>query len=408
MNKNNRFNLWLIVALLAGIICGLFSFEITTKLSTVIITLFINTLKLISLPIIFLAILSTITKMNNLREAAYMVKKILKYTVLTTLIAASIALLLFYFINPTSTLTSIPGDESLSSVVKTSYLHFLLNIIPSNPVVAVMENNVLGITFMAVILSIALLKIPHEKGAVVKSFFQSLFDALLKISSWIIHILPIGVFAFTIQFIRNIKTDQKDLKLLLMYALCVILANVVQGLIVLPIFLKMKGISPWRLAKNMMPALTMAFFSKSSSATLPLSLECAKKRANISDKTASFSFPLCSVINMNGCAAFILITVLFISIHAGAQLSFFEMVLWIFIATLAAIGNAGVPMGCFFLTSAFLIGMDIPLGILGMILPLYAMFDMVETALNVWSDSCITATVDKEVQEEKLTTPVVT
>ncbi|MCK4934980.1 MAG: cation:dicarboxylase symporter family transporter, partial [Simkaniaceae bacterium] len=113
-------------------------------------------------------------------------------------------------------------------------------------------------------------------------------------------------------------------------------------------------------------------------------------------------------INMNGCAAFILITVLFALGHAGVSLTFVQMIPWIFIATLAAIGNAGVPMGCFFLTSAFLVGMNVPLGILGMILPLYAMFDMVETALNVWSDSCITATVDMEVKNKKFATSIVT
>lgn len=74
------------------------------------------------------------------------------------------------------------------------------------------------------------------------------------------------------------------------------------------------------------------------------------------------------------------------------------MIPWIFLSTIAAIGNAGVPMGCFFLTTAFLIGMGVPIELMGMILPLYSLFDMVETALNVWSDSCITAVVDKELK----------
>ena len=86
-------------------------------------------------------------------------------------------------------------------------------------------------------------------------------------------------------------------------------------------------------------------------------------------------------------------------VRSGVILSIGDMIPWIFLASLAAIGNAGVPMGCFFLTSAFLVGMDIPLGVMGLILPLYSLFDMVETALNVWSDSCVTAIADKEVKE---------
>ncbi|MCK4934846.1 MAG: cation:dicarboxylase symporter family transporter, partial [Simkaniaceae bacterium] len=184
MQKNNSFNLWLLTALGLGTICGLFSFELTSKLSSIIIELFINTLKLISLPIIFLAILSTVTKMNNLKEAAFLGKKILTYTTLTTLIAASVALLLFYFINPIAPTRGIHETPLLTNIINTNYVQFLLNIIPSNPVQAALDNNVLGVTFMAAILSIAILKIPGEQGQVVKSFFQGLFAALLKISSW--------------------------------------------------------------------------------------------------------------------------------------------------------------------------------------------------------------------------------
>jgi len=101
---------------------------------------------------------------------------------------------------------------------------------------------------------------------------------------------------------------------------------------------------------------------------------------------------------MNGCAAFILITLFFVCGSQGIVFSPLQMIPWIFLASFAAIGNAGVPMGCFFLTTAFLIGMGVPVELMGIILPLYSLFDMVETALNVWSDSCITAVVDKDLK----------
>ena len=146
----------------------------------------------------------------------------------------------------------------------------------------------------------------------------------------------------------------------------------------------------------MWPALTLAFFSKSSSAALPLSLKCAEERAHLNHKVARFSFPMCTTINMNACAAFIFITVIFVSQINGASFSYFQLILWIFIASISAVGNAAVPMGCYFLASSLLAANNVPIEILGLILPVYALIDMLETAINVWSDSCVCALVDKD------------
>jgi Na+/H+-dicarboxylate symporter len=183
-----------------------------------------------------------------------------------------------------------------------------------------------------------------------------------------------------------------------LYLLTVVMANLIQGLVVLPLFAKSKGVSPVKLFIKMMPALSLALFSKSSSATLPMTMRCAEERAGMSKKLSSLAFPLCTAINMNGCAAFILITVLFVSMSNGIHYSMAEMILWTFIATIAAIGNAGVPMGCYFLSSAFLASQDVPLTLLAIILPFYTIIDMLETTINVWSDSCVVAVVEREIK----------
>lgn len=411
--KNRYFNLGMILALVLGGTLGYFDIssvgtfaktvstlsifaKIANALNTfveVISILFINMLKLISLPMIFLAIVSTMTRMNSLSEAHLLLRKILKYTIITTLIAATIGMLLFILIHPVK--TSISNAETIP--LQGSYFSFLINIIPENPIQPFLENNVLAVAFIATILSVAILKLPKEKSYLLRDFFNALFDALLKLASGLILLMPIGVFAFTFQFVQSLKKDDETLEKLMLYALCVIAANLIQGFITLPLMLKMKGISPSRTAKGMLPALTMAFFTKSSNAALPITLDCVN-RLGVSDKTARFSLPLCSIINMNGCAAFILITILFVCASQGITFTPFQMIPWIFLASLAAIGNAGVPMGCFFLTTAFLVGMGVPIEMMGMILPLYSLFDMVETALNVWSDGCITTTVDKELK----------
>ena len=101
---------------------------------------------------------------------------------------------------------------------------------------------------------------------------------------------------------------------------------------------------------------------------------------------------------MNGCAAFILVTSLFVMQNGGVNLSIGHMILWLFIAVIAAVGNAGVPMGCYFLTLSLVAGQGAPVGIMGIILPIYTIIDMVETAENVWSDSCVAAMTDKDIK----------
>lgn len=129
-------------------------------------------------------------------------------------------------------------------------------------------------------------------------------------------------------------------------------------------------------------------------------MELAEEKLSIHTSLSRLAFPLCSVINMNGCAAFILVTILFICTSYGMTFSIFSMIGWIFIATLCAVGNAGVPMGCYFLTSSLLTSMNVPLDILGLILPFYTMLDMIETSLNVWSDCCVVNITNKRLSKK--------
>ncbi len=380
---------------------GLFEVTSVTQTADVIANIFLKILRLISMPIIFFSLLATLTSMNHLGKAKVLLYKTLKYTLTTTLIAAFIGLILFYLFHP---VYQKPGPIPPIEGEPLHFWSYLLSTIPDNPIKPFLENNVLGVAVMAVVLSLAISHVPSKQRETLQSFFQGLFTALLKITSFIIKLLPIGVFAFTLQFIVSCKSSASGSNALLIYGICILSANILQGIIVLPLLLKRKGIGPLRLARAMLPALTTAFFSKSSGATLPVALDCAKRRAGINEETSNFTLPLCSVINMNGCAAFILITTLFVATSSGLSFSFMQMVPWVFIATLAAVGNAGVPMGCYFLTTVLLIGMKVPLALMGLILPLYSLFDMVETALNVWSDSAVTACIDKEVQGQALGT----
>lgn len=392
-------NIFFAVAILLGVITGYIQDAFLFRLAETISQLFINLLKLVSLPIIFLSIVSTASGMENIEQIKRLGQKVIKYTLLTTVIAASIALALFIGINPVRTIASSPVPTASEGVTQPSYLSFFIQIVPSNIVQPFNENNVIGVLFLAMLLSFAIVTLPSQHRSVLHSFFSSIYAAIIAITKWIVAVMPVAIWAFITLFMRDLNQGL-DVKSLALYLTCVIAANILQAFVVLPALLKFKKVSPWRMAKGMFPALSVAFFTKSSAAALPMAMRCAEENVGISRRVASFSLPLCTTINMNACAAFILITVLFVSMSQGMTYTYPEMGLWIILSTIAAIGNAGVPMGCYFLASAFLAAMNVPLHILGVILPFYTLIDMLESAINVWSDSCVTAVVQQEISQE--------
>ncbi len=393
-------NFYFAIATLVGVLSGYFHSESVDVIAGVVSQIFINLLKLVSLPIIFLSIVSTASGMESIDEIKILGKKVMKYTFLTTIIAASIALGVYVVINPAQTPVHAVSMEIQQGSLP-GYFNYLIQIIPSNIIQPFSENSVIGVLFLAMLLSFAILTLPSEKRSLLHAFFSSMYAAIMKITMWIVRLMPIAIWAFITLFIKDLRGGL-EIKNLALYLTCVLVANLIQALIVLPIFLKIKNISPMKIARGMFPAISTAFFTKSSSAALPMAMQCAEKNVKISSKVASFSLPLCTTINMNACAAFILTTVLFVSMSHGVTYSGLEMIVWIFIATIAAVGNAGVPMGCYFLSSAFLAAMNVPLNILGVILPFYSLIDMLESAINVWSDSCVTAVVDQEITESVL------
>lgn len=390
-------NITLPIAIAIGVFAGFSDNTIVYSAADGIADIFINLLKLVSLPIIFLSIVSTASSMGSVAEIRNLGKRVVKYTLLTTVIAATVALGLFVVIDPVRS-TIHAGSGDIAAIQNISYFSYLKSVIPSNIVKPFADNNVIGVLILAMLFSLAALSLPEKNRTILHGFFSSMFQAIMKVTTWIIAFIPLATAAFICLFFRDLRSGM-EFESLGFYLLCVLAANAIQAAVVLPLLLKWKGISPLHLFKSMFEALSVAFWAKSSAAALPMAVKCAEEKAGISRKTAGFSLPLCTTINMNACAAFILITVLFVSISNGMTFSLLEMFGWIFIATVAAVGNAGVPMGCFFLSSAFLASMNVPLNILGLILPVYSLIDMLESSINVWSDSCVTAIVDQEVKE---------
>ena len=226
---------------------------------------------------------------------------------------------------------------------------------------------------------------------------QELLFTLIKALVWT---LPLGIVAFSAQLATQVSAGVA-FGSLGKYVAVVLGGNVLQFFVILPVFLLLRGINPLKVFRGMLPAVLMALFTKSSAATLPVTVASAENNLHAKPEVARFILPLCCTINMNGCAAFIMVTSLFTMQNGGMPLTAGTVILWVLIAVISAVGNAGVPMGCYFLSLSLMAGVGAPIGVLGVILPIYAVIDMIETAVNVWSDSCVCAIVDKTMKKSE-------
>ena len=213
----------------------------------------------------------------------------------------------------------------------------------------------------------------------------------------LLWILPLGIMAFAAELSAQIAAGV-IVGALGKYVAVVLGGNAIQFFIVLPLFLLARGLNPIHVFRQMSPALAVALFTKSSAGTLPVTLASAEQNLKVNPAVSRFVLPICTTINMNGCAAFILVTSLFVMQNAGFELTLPTMLSWVVISVLAAIGNAGVPMGCYFLTLSLMSSVGAPLGLMGVILPIYTIIDMIETAENVWSDSTVCAMTNHDLE----------
>jgi Na+/H+-dicarboxylate symporter len=393
----NGFVLYTIVISL-GIMSGILNFEWLNNIAVMMSDAFIKIFKCLSLPLISLSMIVTITSYHSDMQMKRISQKTLCYTLVTTVTAAIVACVLYALINPTTPQMISLGDD-IPPIRDISYLQHISQLIPSHIFEPFMEHNVMSVLLMAIVTGSAIRFIPDSRHReVISSFFQGLHSIFITLTRWVIKIIPLALYSFIAVTVIQLRKGL-DISGIGEYLAIVILANAVQGLVVLPLWLRWQGISPFQTMRKVMPALSIAFFSKSSTGTLPMTIQCVEKNLKVSPGIAQFVLPLCTTINMNGCAAFIFSTVIYLSQSHGIEITFMTMISWIIIATIAAIGNAGVPMGCFFLSASLLSSMGVPLTLLGLILPFYSIIDMIETSLNVWSDVCVTQVIDRKFKE---------
>ena len=372
------------------------------ELMNFIATVYTRLFQLLAVPTIALAVMTTLAALGNQADTGKIFRRALVYTMLTTFAAAAVGLLLYNIVQPGNLPQAMvqSGTSALpQDLGQTSYYDHILGVIPNNIVRPFAEGNVLSILILAAAVGIALAKMPSsDKKDVIIKGLQGLQDLLFLLIHALIWALPLGIVAFAAQLSAQFSAGIV-MASLGKYVAVILGGNMIQFFIILPLFLLARGLNPLRTLGRMMPAVLMALFTKSSAATLPVTMQTAEDRLGVSSKVSRFVLPICTTINMNGCAAFILVTSLFLMQNGGMALPWTTMILWLFISVLSAIGNAGVPMGCYFLTLSLMSSANAPIGIMGIILPIYTIIDMIETAENVWSDSCVCAMVNKDMSK---------
>ena len=400
-----RFAIWG-GALAIGAVIGALGIAWINDACNFVAAVYTRLFKLISMPTIALAILTTLATLGDHKNSGRIFRHTIVYTFLTTLAASAVGGLLYVLIAPRnlpvalqeSGAAAIAGQQS--GIAVKSYVEHILSVIPDNLLTPLATNNVMGVLLIAAASGVALALMPKNENvqALIKAIngLQELLFSLIKALVWT---LPLGIIAFSAQLSAQMSAGV-IVESLGKYVLVVLGGNVLQFFVVLPLFMLVRKVNPLKVFKNMLPAVVMALLTKSSAATLPVTISSAENNLHAKPEVARFILPVCCTINMNGCAAFILITSLFTLQNGGTPITLTTILLWIVLSVLAAVGNAGVPMGCFFLTLSLMSGQGAPLWILGVILPIYTIIDMIETAVNVWSDSCICAIVDKELADK--------
>ena len=390
-----------------GAVLGVLGIAWLNDVMDFVATVYTRLFQLLAVPTIVLAVTTTFATFGS-KGSGRIFGRTLIYTLLTTFAAAAVGALLYVVVAP----SNLPqmGEANVAEMLPEEAQKLLphsgeagwglhiLNVIPNNIVKPFLEGNVLSLLLLAFAVGIGFSKLPEsENKAVLVKGLLGLQDLLFLLIRGLIWTLPLGIVAFSAQLAAQVSAGVVA-DSIGKYVLVVLGGNVIQFFVILPLFLLARGLNPIHVLSKMMPAVMMALFTKSSAATLPVTMESAENRLGVRKDIARFVIPICTTINMNGCAAFILVTSLFVMQNGGTTLTLGTILLWLLISVVSAVGNAGVPMGCFFLTLSLMSGIGAPVAILGIILPIYTIIDMVETAENVWSDSCVCAMTDHDLQ----------
>jgi len=362
-------------------------------------TLFLNALKMLIVPLILSSIICGVANMGDLGGLGRLGGKTIMYYLSTSVVAILIGLVLVNIVEP----GVIDGDpvrdrvglsEDISGIAEKvegkgagDIAGIFLRMVPTNIVAAAADGQMLGLIFFGLLFGCFMTQVVEQRKTVLLTFWNAILDVMMKMTDWVMKFSPIGVFGLVAKVVAS--TGLSAFLPLAYFFFTVVLALAMHMFIVLPLALKYLGrVKPQRHFKAMTPALLTSFSTSSSSATLPITIECVEKNAGVSNRTGSFVLPLGATINMDGTALYECVAAMFIAQAYGLDLGFSEQFIIVITALVTSIGVAGIPAASLVAISIILMAIGLPLEGIGLILAVDRVLDMCRTSVNVFSDSC--------------------
>jgi proton glutamate symport protein len=377
-------------------------------------TIFIRGLKMVAVPLVLASLIIGVANIGDISKLSRMGGKTLAIFIVTTVISISIGLSIVAVVKPgeklpeetRSNLMSLYDDNiqgKLSyaeQVQQRGPLQPLVDMVPDNIFMATTNNGrMLQIVFFAILIGIALLQVPKEKGEPVLKFFDGINELIIKLVQYIMLIAPYGVFALIASLIVEIAGNDPSqawelLYALLWYTLTVIAGMMIMMILIYPLLIRyFSKIKYLEFFKGIRPAMLLGFSTSSSTATLPVTMDRVEKNLGVSEDVASFVLPLGATINMNGTSLYQGVSAIFIAQALGLELSISSQLTIVLTATLAAVGTAGVPGAGLVMLVVVLEAVGIPAAGIALIMAPERILDMIRTMVNISGDAAVSVVV---------------
>lgn len=391
----------ILIALILSVIFGLY-IPNGVKYVSWMGEIFLTALKMVIIPLILSSIISGVTSMGGGSNLGRLGIKTLLYYVSTSILAILTGLMLVNIIKPgvgvdlgfTKNVEALP--ENIGSISDILY-----RIIPSNIFESMVNGDILPIIFFSIIFGIFITQVSAKYKESLTTFFEAVFEVMMKITMFIIRFTPLGIFGIVANEVHKNSDQLANIAgSMAVYMLTVFFALMIHAFISLPLIVRFVArAKPYKHFNNMISPLLTAFSTASSSATLPLTMEATENKSGVSNKITSFTLPLGATINMDGTALYECVAAIFIAQVYGIELHFTQQIIVVVTALLASIGAAGIPMAGLVMITIILSAVGLPLEGIGLILAVDRILDMIRTSVNVWSDSCGAVTIARSENE---------
>lgn len=362
-------------------------------------SLFLNALKMLIVPLVVSSIIVGVSGKGGVAGLGRLGAKTISYYLVTSLLAILVGLTLVSLIQP-GVVDGQPARERLGLSADTDtvmekvsdrgggdLVEIFLRMVPTNVVAAAAEGQMLGLITFSLLFGYFVTRLDGDLAGTMTRFWRGMAEVMLGITELVMRFAPIGVFALVAKMVSASGLDA--FRPLAGFFLTVLAALALHMFVVLPLILRIVArVSPYRHFRAMAPALLTAFSTASSSATLPLTMDCAEKNAKVSERVSSFVLPLGATINMDGTALYECVAVLFIAQAYGLDLSVAQQVAIVLLALLTSVGVAGIPAASLVAITLILTYVGLPAEAIGLILAVDRVLDMCRTSVNVFSDAC--------------------